>query len=149
MLFNLYADLGVRSCRHLMHMAAYIFIEKSPLTTYIFFLYSHLLRSSFHVVGIKLTPCFRIFLSIFLKLSPSTPTDQTFPFSHFWAKPSFLGDIDTKNELQTESAREARKSFYCELCSKGYSRMNEFEAHEGSYDHLHKKVGEVSFLLVK
>lgn len=21
--------------------------------------------------------------------------------------------------------------------------MNEFEAHEGSYDHLHKKVGEV------
>lgn len=50
----------------------------------------------------------------------------------------------------------ARKSFYCiysllqwdygeangigELCSKGYSRMNEFEAHENSYDHQHKKV---------
>ena len=27
-----------------------------------------------------------------------------------------------------------------ELCSKGYSRMNEFEAHESSYDHQHKKV---------
>ncbi|MCJ1281388.1 hypothetical protein MMC26_000707 [Xylographa opegraphella] len=40
---------------------------------------------------------------------------------------------------KTESAREARKSFYCELCSKGYSRMNEFEAHESSYDHQHKK----------
>lgn len=25
--------------------------------------------------------------------------------------------------------------------------MNEFEAHEGSYDHLHKKVGEVFFLV--
>ncbi|SLM34493.1 Zinc finger, double-stranded RNA binding [Lasallia pustulata] len=40
---------------------------------------------------------------------------------------------------KTESAREARKSFFCELCSKGYSRMNEFEAHESSYDHQHKK----------
>ena len=44
------------------------------------------------------------------------------------------------NPPQTESAREARKSFYCELCQKGYSRINEFEAHEGSYDHQHKKV---------
>lgn len=25
--------------------------------------------------------------------------------------------------------------------------MNEFEAHEGSYDHLHKKVGDVLFLV--
>ncbi|KAL8761037.1 MAG: hypothetical protein Q9184_002803 [Pyrenodesmia sp. 2 TL-2023] len=41
---------------------------------------------------------------------------------------------------QTESARTARKSFYCDLCQKGYGRINEFEAHEGSYDHLHKKV---------
>ncbi|KAL2038735.1 hypothetical protein N7G274_008493 [Stereocaulon virgatum] len=40
---------------------------------------------------------------------------------------------------KTESAREARKSFYCDLCQKGYSRINEFEAHEGSYDHQHKK----------
>ena len=50
-----------------------------------------------------------------------------------WAFPS-------DSVLQTESAREARKSFYCELCQKGYSRINEFEAHEGSYDHQHKKV---------
>ena len=41
---------------------------------------------------------------------------------------------------QTESAKEARKAFYCELCSKGYGRINDFEAHESSYDHLHKKV---------
>ena len=47
---------------------------------------------------------------------------------------------------QTESAREARKSFYCELCQKGYSRINEFEAHEGSYDHQHKKVCRLSFI---
>ncbi|KAI9770012.1 MAG: hypothetical protein M1840_003723 [Geoglossum simile] len=49
---------------------------------------------------------------------------------------------------KTESAREARKSFFCELCQKGYSRMNEFEAHESSYDHQHKKVGFI-LLFVK
>lgn len=40
---------------------------------------------------------------------------------------------------RTESARQAVRSFYCELCEKGYARMNEFEAHESSYDHQHKK----------
>ncbi|CCX33209.1 zinc finger domain-containing protein [Pyronema domesticum] len=39
----------------------------------------------------------------------------------------------------TASAREARFAFYCTLCSKGYSRIHEFEAHENSYDHQHKK----------
>ncbi|KAK0295570.1 hypothetical protein LTR54_004952 [Friedmanniomyces endolithicus] len=42
-------------------------------------------------------------------------------------------------QAATESAREARKSFFCELCQKGYARMNDFEAHEGSYDHQHRK----------
>lgn len=53
--------------------------------------------------------------------------------------------------MQTESAKEARKAFYCELCSKGYGRINDFEAHESSYDHLHKKVREsdpVAFSIV-
>src|ERR1700761_1433703 len=40
---------------------------------------------------------------------------------------------------QTSSAREAQKSFHCTLCSKGYSRMNEYEAHLSSYDHSHKQ----------
>ncbi|KKP02128.1 hypothetical protein THAR02_05759 [Trichoderma harzianum] len=40
---------------------------------------------------------------------------------------------------QTSSAKEAQKSFYCNLCSKGYSRMNEYEAHLSSYDHSHKQ----------
>ncbi|KAL4731057.1 hypothetical protein ACLX1H_000016 [Fusarium chlamydosporum] len=40
---------------------------------------------------------------------------------------------------QTAAAREAQKSFYCQLCSKGYSRMNDYEAHLGSYDHSHKQ----------
>ncbi|QUC21285.1 uncharacterized protein UV8b_05528 [Ustilaginoidea virens] len=40
---------------------------------------------------------------------------------------------------QTSSAREAQKSFYCTLCSKGYSRMNDYEAHLSSYDHSHKQ----------
>ncbi|OLN94083.1 G patch domain-containing protein 8 [Colletotrichum chlorophyti] len=40
---------------------------------------------------------------------------------------------------QTSSAREALQSFYCSLCSKGYSRMNDYEAHLSSYDHSHKQ----------
>ncbi|KAM0265377.1 hypothetical protein ACHAQJ_000219 [Trichoderma viride] len=40
---------------------------------------------------------------------------------------------------QTTSAKEAQKSFYCNLCSKGYSRMNDYEAHLSSYDHSHKQ----------
>lgn len=40
---------------------------------------------------------------------------------------------------QTSSAREAQKSFYCDLCSKGYTRMNDYEAHLSSYDHSHKQ----------
>ncbi|ROT41592.1 hypothetical protein SODALDRAFT_322694 [Sodiomyces alkalinus F11] len=39
----------------------------------------------------------------------------------------------------TSSAREALQSFYCTLCSKGYSRMNDYEAHLSSYDHSHKQ----------
>ncbi|ETN42745.1 uncharacterized protein HMPREF1541_01903 [Cyphellophora europaea CBS 101466] len=39
----------------------------------------------------------------------------------------------------TASARAARAAFFCDLCQKGYSRMNEYEAHESSYDHQHKK----------
>ncbi|KAF8428522.1 c2h2 finger domain-containing protein [Tirmania nivea] len=33
----------------------------------------------------------------------------------------------------------SKKAFYCELCSKGYSRVNEYDAHLSSYDHSHKK----------
>ncbi|KAL2157911.1 hypothetical protein VTH06DRAFT_4966 [Thermothelomyces fergusii] len=40
---------------------------------------------------------------------------------------------------QTSSAREAMQSFFCQLCQKGYSRMNEYEAHLSSYDHSHKQ----------
>jgi len=40
---------------------------------------------------------------------------------------------------QTSSAREALQSFYCQLCSKGYARMNDYEAHLSSYDHSHKQ----------
>ncbi|KAI7529941.1 hypothetical protein KC331_g14942 [Hortaea werneckii] len=42
-------------------------------------------------------------------------------------------------QATTESAREVRKAFFCDLCQKGYARMNDFEAHEGSYDHQHRK----------
>ncbi|KAI5196645.1 hypothetical protein E4T38_08398 [Aureobasidium subglaciale] len=39
----------------------------------------------------------------------------------------------------TESARELRRNFYCDMCSKGYGRITDFEAHENSYDHQHRK----------
>lgn len=38
----------------------------------------------------------------------------------------------------TESARTARAAFYCDLCSKGYSRQNEYDSHLSSYEHNHK-----------
>lgn len=44
----------------------------------------------------------------------------------------------TLPQAQTASAREAMQSFYCQLCQKGYSRHNEYEAHLSSYDHSHK-----------
>ncbi|KAK8109739.1 G patch domain-containing protein 8 [Apiospora kogelbergensis] len=45
----------------------------------------------------------------------------------------------TLPQAQTASARAARQSFYCELCAKGYSRMNDYEAHLSSYDHSHRQ----------
>ncbi|KAJ2892123.1 hypothetical protein MKZ38_010219 [Zalerion maritima] len=47
--------------------------------------------------------------------------------------------FQTLPPAQTSSAREAMQSFYCQLCSKGYSRMNDYEAHLSSYDHAHRQ----------
>ena len=70
---------------------------------------------------------------------------------------------NTLPQALTESARAARMSFFCtgslviypryhtnnvtdgktstgEMCQKGYARMNEFQAHESSYDHSHRMV---------
>ncbi|KAK9461043.1 uncharacterized protein V1516DRAFT_674854 [Lipomyces oligophaga] len=40
---------------------------------------------------------------------------------------------------RTDSAKQALKNFYCDLCQKGYGRMNEYETHINSYEHQHKK----------
>jgi Zinc-finger double-stranded RNA-binding len=45
----------------------------------------------------------------------------------------------TLPSASTASARAARAAFFCDLCQKQYTRQNELEAHESSYDHLHKK----------
>ncbi|KAI0130461.1 hypothetical protein BJ170DRAFT_315782 [Xylariales sp. AK1849] len=45
----------------------------------------------------------------------------------------------TLPQAQTASARAAMASFHCDLCSKGYSRMNDYEAHLSSYDHTHRQ----------
>jgi hypothetical protein len=76
----------------------------------------------------------------------------------------------TLPQALTESAKAARMSFFCteirwiaksitvhlikraltsiafvtgELCQKGYARMNEFQAHESSYDHSHRMVRQL------
>lgn len=103
------------------------------------------------------SPLIIIFFSLsiyhFVQRSPSLPPSPLlfyFYLHSLFSLPSlrypihaskpFSANRYKKNPSQTESAREARKSFHCELCGKGYARMNEFEAHEGSYDHLHTKV---------
>ncbi|KAK9239900.1 hypothetical protein V1525DRAFT_397081 [Lipomyces kononenkoae] len=40
---------------------------------------------------------------------------------------------------RTEAAKQALKNFYCDLCLKGYSRMDEYENHTNSYEHQHRK----------
>jgi hypothetical protein len=69
-----------------------------------------------------------------------------------------LGHVDFNSDLTSTDGERARstqvllllvKLVLCsswilistgELCQKGYSRITEFEAHESSYDHQHKKV---------
>ncbi|KAL1311290.1 hypothetical protein AAFC00_001474 [Neodothiora populina] len=45
----------------------------------------------------------------------------------------------TLPSAQTESARELARKFYCELCGKGYARIDQIETHENSYEHQHRK----------
>ncbi|KAK9470807.1 uncharacterized protein V1510DRAFT_404669 [Dipodascopsis tothii] len=40
---------------------------------------------------------------------------------------------------KTEAAKQALRSFYCDLCQKGYSRMDEYDTHISSYEHQHRK----------
>ena len=41
--------------------------------------------------------------------------------------------------LRANETLQANSYSQGDLCSKGYARMNEWEAHESSYDHQHKK----------
>ncbi|RFU78591.1 c2h2 type zinc finger containing [Trichoderma arundinaceum] len=64
------------------------------------------------------------------------------PYHHQHRQLTRLPNLQRHQTLppaQTTSAKEAQKSFYCTLCSKGYSRMNDYEAHLSSYDHSHKQ----------
>jgi hypothetical protein len=55
------------------------------------------------------------------------------------AQPIMAPRHQTLPPAQTSSARSAMQSFYCELCAKGYSRQNEYDAHLSSYDHAHRQ----------
>ncbi|KAF8099372.1 hypothetical protein N665_0245s0049 [Sinapis alba] len=49
-------------------------------------------------------------------------------------------EVLAERELKIQSdVKEIRKVFYCELCSKQYRTVMEFEGHLSSYDHNHKK----------
>ena len=39
-----------------------------------------------------------------------------------------------------DSTSELRKSYYCELCDKQYSKYSEYDNHLNSYDHHHRQV---------
>ena len=39
------------------------------------------------------------------------------------------------------STADLRKSYYCELCDKQYSKYSEYDNHLNSYDHHHRQVG--------
>ncbi|OAO94347.1 hypothetical protein AXX17_AT5G26630 [Arabidopsis thaliana] len=45
---------------------------------------------------------------------------------------------EREQKIQSD-VKEIRKVFYCELCSKQYRTVMEFEGHLSSYDHNHKK----------
>ncbi|KAF2761420.1 zinc finger domain-containing protein [Pseudovirgaria hyperparasitica] len=40
---------------------------------------------------------------------------------------------------QTESARDAARNFFCDLCQKAYARQPELDSHLTSYEHNHQK----------
>ncbi|CAN8255820.1 unnamed protein product [Cochlearia groenlandica] len=49
-------------------------------------------------------------------------------------------EVLAERELKIQSdVKEIRKVFFCELCSKQYRTVMEFEGHLSSYDHNHKK----------
>ncbi|KAI8631681.1 hypothetical protein F5Y19DRAFT_473362 [Xylariaceae sp. FL1651] len=71
---------------------------------------------------------------------PSPPIPHSpFPIPQLPKLPPSQQRHQTLPPAQTSSARAALQSFYCDLCSKGYSRMNDYEAHLGSYDHSHRQ----------
>ncbi|GAB7363051.1 hypothetical protein MBLNU230_g3344t1 [Neophaeotheca triangularis] len=40
-------------------------------------------------------------------------------------------------DATTESARQARQAFHCDVCNKGYARVVEYDAHLSGYEHTH------------
>ncbi len=49
-----------------------------------------------------------------------------------------------KDMEMAETIFEMRKSFYCELCDKQYTKYSEWDNHINSYSHHHNQVGQVT-----
>jgi len=45
-----------------------------------------------------------------------------------------------KEETRKNEIAEITKPFYCQLCSKQYTNVAQYDQHLSSYDHHHKKV---------
>lgn len=53
---------------------------------------------------------------------------------------SFVQD-QVERELDiADSTAELRKSYFCELCDKQYTKYSEYDNHLNSYDHHHRQV---------
>ena len=53
---------------------------------------------------------------------------------------SFLQEKQETVERTAETIKQINSHFYCETCSKQYYTVLEFEEHNNSYGHHHKKV---------
>ena len=66
--------------------------------------------------------------------SHTSHTPQTHPHTlHLQAQAE-------KDRKMAETIAEMRKSFFCDLCDKQYTKYSEFDNHLNSYDHHHRQV---------
>ena len=51
-----------------------------------------------------------------------------------------------KDRKMAETIAEMRKSFYCDLCDKQYTKYSEYDNHLNSYDHHHRQVPQYTIV---
>ena len=81
-------------------------------------------------------------MSIYFPIYPSLHYFCITPLSSHLSIYSFIHTKAqvVKEQLIADSTSELRKSYYCELCDKQYSKYSEYDNHLNSYDHHHRQV---------